>query len=487
MNSQILDILQKEYGCGVTTDFYKHIDLWRDWWKGYHKPFHHFKFDNGEKMLERDMFTLKMAKKVCEDWASVLLNQKTKLILKDTASGVWLQGENETGGVLGNNNFWLQGNLLMEKAFYSGTAAAVIRFKHLRMMSDGQVLRTPETSVKISYISAEHIVVLSTDSGAVTEVAFCSEHIDDGNKYIYLEIHTLNKDGTYVIKNRYFKSENGMLSQSPLPAGMAETVRTGSPVPLFAVISPAIVNNIDESSGMGISVFADAIDQLKGIDIAYNNFVSDFKLGAKKVFMNSSLIKQASDGTKVAPDDTNQQLFCYVGDELMNNSDGSKQLIQEHNPTIRVEENTKGIQAGLDYLSFKVGFGTKHYQFNAGSIVTATQYTGDKQDMIQNANKHYTAVEAFLQQLVRGLLWAGKNVLGANVDQDTEITINFDRSALIDENAERLKDKDEVRDELMLPWEYRVKWYGETKEQAKAILAQLESDDDLMGFDGGED
>ena len=72
-----------------------------------------------------------------------------------------------------------------------------------------------------------------------------------------------------------------------------------------------------------------------------------------------------------------------------------------------MEENIAGIQAALDYLSLRVGFGTKHYQFNSSSIVTATQYNGDKQDLVQNAAKHSIAVGQHVQALVRALLWAG--------------------------------------------------------------------------------
>lgn len=486
MNSQIIAYLNKEYGYNLSTTMYTHIDEWRHWWQGYHRPFHHFKFNNGEKILERDMFTLKMAKKVCEDWAAILLNQKTQIILDDDAASAFLQGKKQTGGILGSNKFWKQGNALMEKAFYSGTGAVVIRFVNLKITNEGKILRTPRTTLKLNYITAEHIIILSKDNDNVSEVAFCSEVILKSVKHLYLELHTLDENGNYVITNKYFKYENEQLTDAPIPSTIAESIHTGSPVPMFAVISPAIVNNIEDNDGLGLSVFADAIDTLKGIDIAYNNLNNDFKLGAKKVFMNSSILKRDDNGRDVAPDDTNQQLFCFIGDEVMNNPDGTKQFIQEHNPTIRVDENTKGIQAQLDYLSFKVGFGTKHYQFNAGSIVTATQYTGDKQDLIQNANKHYTAVEDMLTQLVRGILWAGKTVLGENINPDAQIDIKFDESALIDEAAERAKDKEDVIDNIMLPWEYRMKWYGETEEKAKEILSGVETDDDIMGFEDGD-
>jgi A118 family predicted phage portal protein len=185
---------------------------------------------------------------------------------------------------------------------------------------------------------------------------------------------------------------------------------------------------------------------------------------------------------KVAPDEVNQQLFYYIG-ETMDDGTG-KSMVQEHNPELRVTDNTAGIQAQLDYLSFKVGFGTKHYQFNSGSIVTATQYTGDKQDLIQNAHKHFIKVESFLHRLVKTILWIGHNYIDTEVDESSDIYVQFDQSPLIDENAERQRDKDDVAAGLMQKWEYRMKWYGETEEQAKKILADGEpTDDELMGFD----
>ncbi len=165
-----------------------------------------------------------------------------------------------------------------------------------------------------------------------------------------------------------------------------------------------------------------------------------------------------------------------------------KSLVQEHNPELRVADNTAGIQAQLDYLSFKVGFGTKHYQFNSGSIVTATQYTGDKQDLIQNAHKHFIKVESFLHRLVKTLLWIGHNYIDSSIKDDALISVVFDQSPLVDENAERQRDKDDVAAGLMQRWEYRVKWYGESEADAKRRLADGDpTDDELMGFEDGEE
>lgn len=484
LNNLIINWLNAEFGYKISKDYYKNIEIWKQWWQGFYEPFHRIVFDNGKNRRSRDMYTMKMAKKICEDWASLLINDKTVIKLEDDHTSEWLQGETQNGGVLGSNNFWEQSNDLMERMMYSGTAAVIIRLKNAKTDSSGRLIPDSGTLIDLNYLSADRIIVLSSDNGIITEAAFCSDICIRGLNKIYLEIHRL-ENGEYVIENHIFGAEakQSALLEEALPENVPGIIRTGSDKPWFAICKPAIVNTADNSGGMGCAVFSNAIDNLKGVDIAYNNFNSDFWLGQKKVFINKNLIGETVDGDRVVPDEVNQQLFYTVG-VSMNGSGES--LVQEHNPDLRVSDNTSGIQAQLDYLSFKVGFGTKHYQFNAGSIVTATQYTGDKQDLIQNAHKHFIKVEAFLHQLVKTLLYIGYTYIDSSIDPDTKVEILFDQSPLVDENAERQRDKDDVSAGLMLPWEYRVKWYGEAEEEAKRILSENPTDDELMGFEESE-
>ena len=189
---------------------------------------------------------------------------------------------------------------------------------------------------------------------------------------------------------------------------MAERINTGSPYPFFAIIHPNIVNPYDNNMGLGCSVFSQAVDNLKGVDIAYNNFNRDLWLGGKKVFYSRELTKTIgvdNDGKPIylAPDDMLQQLFVSVGDEITED----KKLVHEFNPDLRVQDNRDAVQAQLDYLSFKCGMGTRHYQFSnnmRAAQVTATQYTGEKQELKQNAAKHGIVVEQALQSIVRAIL-----------------------------------------------------------------------------------
>lgn len=479
----VIEYLNKTYGYDLSSAFYAYIKDWKDWWKGYHKPFHYYQERgyNGQ-LIERKLYTLKMAKKVCEDWGSILLNEKTEIVINDEASSDFVLGkenDEDDGGVLGDNDFWVKANGLIEKAFYSGTGAFVLRLENMSVLGD-VIQKDPDTKIKIEYLPALNIVPITVKRGNIQDVAFVSEILTHGEKFIYIETHML-KDNGYTITNRYYKEEEGTLKEQPLPDGVIPELLTGSDIPLFAIVRPNIENNIDDGNGLGISVYANAIDNLEGVDLAYNNFNRDFKLGGKKVFLNESLTQVDSDGNVYTPDDLAQQLFMSVGDGITDENGNNKQ-IQEFNPALRVAENKDGIQGQLDYLSFKCGFGTKHYQFNAGNIVTATQYMGDKQELVQNASKHYIVVRDALKSLIKSILWVGSEVIGANVNVDASVSVKFDDSYIIDKESERLRDQQEIRDRLMNKWEYRMKWYGEDETTAKSMITQDVSNNDLMGF-----
>lgn len=478
----VIKYLNKELGYDISSSYYKNIKDWQDWWKGFHQPFHEFTEVNGAQTKKRELYTLKMAKKVCEDWASILLNEKTQIIVDDEASKTFLLGADDEageGGVLGSNNFWSEGNALIEKAFYSGTGAIVLRFEGMVVLGEA-VTKDQSTRIRIECLPAMNIVPLTIKHKKIVDVALVSEVMSKGKKYIYIETHVKEADG-YHITNAYFKDEHGMLKPEPLPEGIAPSINTKSDIPLFVVIKPNIVNNIDDSTGLGISVYANAIDSLMGVDLAYNNFNRDFKLGGKKVFINEDLTKQDEQGNTITPDDIAQQLFISTGDGFLD-KDGNNNQICEYNPSLRVAENKDGIQGQLDYLSFKCGLGTKHYQFNAGSIVTATQYMGDKQELVQSASKHYIVISKALKDLVKAILWAGKEICGQPVNPDSKVSIKFDDSYVIDKESERLRDQQEVRDGLLNKWEYRVKWYGEDESTAKKMARTDQTNDELMGF-----
>lgn len=466
--SRVIHWLNREYGLDLSPAYYAYIARWESWWRGYYKPFHQYQeLGMDGAPAPRRLYGLRMAKKVCEDWANLLLNDKLTAAVSHRASGEFLQGENMAGGLLGRLRFWPGANALVEKAFATGTGAMLLRLDGVSVQGDGSLRPSPAAGLHMDYVDAMHIVPLTVRNGEIVDCAFVSEELRMGKEYLYIETHVLGPGG-YEIQNRYFRAENGELSPAPLPEGMAEAVHTGTDLPLFALLSPNLVNNIEGGSGLGMSVFADAEDALRGVDLAYNNFCRDFALGGKKVFFNDSMVlPDRQRGQRYTPDDLMQQLFYRVGEKLPSD----QQMIVEHNPALRVAENREGLQAQLDYLSMKCGMGTRHYRFDEGGAITATQFVGSRQDLVQSARKHFILIEHALTSIFRAMLWAGKEILGAPVDPDTQVTINFDDGVVIDDETRRQLDLQEVREGILQKWEYRAKWYGEDEATARERAA----------------
>lgn len=476
----VVGYLNKKFNTNISTEYYTDIRNWRQWWEGYVESVHSYRelgVDGSAR--KRELYRLGMAKRITEDWAALLLNEKTTIVTEDNNSSKWLLGDDSeqgTGGVLGDNNFWAEGNELLEKAFAYGTGAFVARADGATVNENGAVIPNAECKAGIEYVDALSIIPLSVEKSRITEAAFISEFTKRGKDYIYIETHTKGENGNYIIENEYFLLDGMQMKKADLPENIAPKIDTGSPRPWFAFIYPNITCNIRTNNGLGMSVYANALDSLKAVDIAYNNFVKDFKLGGKKVFYNKSMLQTKTDDKgevhTITPDDVVQQLFQQVGDGM---DFDAKQMVQEFNPALRVQENKDGVQAQLDYLSFKCGMGTKRYQFQANGVKTATEYNGERQELVQHAQRHAIILESALKTLCKALLYIGKEFCNAPVDPDTPININFEDGFVIDDVAARLNDLQEMRDGIMQKWEYRAKWYGETEEEAKAAIEGMQT------------
>ena len=246
---------------------YSHIDEWMEWYQGDVEKFHKYRIYNGVTTTSHKRYRLSMAKKICEDWANLLLNEKVAIKAGDYT--------NRLKDILNRNNFLVRANQLIEIAFALGTGAFV-EYKD----ADGEVV--------IDYIRAEMIYPLSWDNGDITECAFGTTKVIDGKEIIYLQIHRFGKDegenpGEYYIENRYVEAETG--EEVDIPEDLAALISTGSVYPLFQIITPNICNNIDLDSPLGISVYANAIYQLKGCDLVYDSYMNEFVLGRKRLLI----------------------------------------------------------------------------------------------------------------------------------------------------------------------------------------------------------
>ncbi len=457
----ILSYLKDRFGYDdIDRSFYRKIDEWNRWYTGSGTEFHRTRVNNGLSVIEHDLCQMNMAKKIAEDWANLLMNEKTRIDTDDDQATEFLQGKNGKSGVLGENDFWASINQLVEQSFALGTGAVVLRLENARVDGTGFLLPSPEGTVGLEYVTAPNIIPLSWQGNAVTDAAFVGTLTMGGQTVTYLQIHRKEKDG-YVIDSVCFSNKTG--KKVPLPEGICPTLRTGSDTPWFVIIKPNIVNNLTNLP-MGISVYANSIDILKGLDLCYDSFNMEFYLGKKMVFLRKDLMMQDQEGRIYAPQDCNRQLFMYIGDK---NVDGDL-LPQEFNPALRVEDHTKAIQQHLNYLSCKCGFGDRYYRFDGNfSPATATEVISEDAALYRTVRKHEILLEQPLVRLIKAILEIAKDVLGVSMKDDVNVSVLFDDSIIEDRTAEQKRDMELVSMGLMLDWEFRMKHYGETEEIAK--------------------
>ena len=490
MNYQlVIDYINRKYNKDVKKScMYDHITQWRHWLEGNVKDFHVFtkKMDlnDNTKIVKVHRHKTNMLLKGSEDWASILLNEKTRIVIEDDASNEFVMGKDEISGVFGDNDFWRNANELVATSRWSGTGAFEVYVRKMETISEDnedEELQPGKlvggASIGINFLSAEQIIPISYDNAVLREAAFVSERQLGGETVNLVSIHLLNDEGTYDIESFYLDEHGSYIEHD----GFGQMVHTGSPIPWFSLIRKSGVNIFDYDSPFGVSIISGAEDVLKGLDSAFDNFITDFRLGRKMVLMSSSMFQTDEDGKVVAPQEAEEQLFINAGDKIL---DGG--MYQEYNPSLRVAENAAGVQKMLDLFSMRIGLGAKRYVLEGSQInsTTATQWVGERQEMIQNANKEMICIEKALKEVTRAILWIGKNILGEKVNPDALITIIADDSYIIDSDTERAQWLSDLQMGIRSKAEFRMHFYGESEEEAKKHITPT-LDELLKGMQAG--
>ena len=455
----------------VDASFYSLIRVWKSWYMGDVNKFHRYKMYNGKNHVPCRRLSLGMAKKLSEDIADLLLNERVQITIQDPTTSEFVMG------VLEDNNFSVIGNDYQERKAYTGTVAYVPYLDNIEVSEDGAVIPGDAGKVKINYVSASNIYPLSWCNGYISECAFVFPKVIKSKKYAHIQLHVL-KDGMYVIENHVVECTAGAGREVPVEnwgelngfETMSEKIYTGSSERQFVIDRLNIANNSDKDNPMGVAIFANSLDVLRGLDTVYDSYINEFILGKKRIFAAPELMGVDLLGNSVF--DPNDVVFYQLPEGYL--KDGGKP-IETVDMDLRADAHEKAINDNLNILSMKCGFGQNHYRFENGSIQTATQVISENSDMFRTINKHELILEPVLDELIRIIARLG-GILGANTDSDTEIVVDFDDSIIEDKQAERQSDRQDVSMGAMTLVEYRAKWYGETDEEAAKNVVQETND-----------
>lgn len=477
MNQFVISYLNQKFGYEITKDseMYDNIDIWKSYYKN-NAELHKY-VDNYGKT--RYSYSLGMAKRISEDWASIGFTEKDEISTNKPKNKKFIEN------FIAKVKLYNEIPIAIETATWSGTCGVIIRLKNIAVVNK-KIVPTEKTSYDLIKVNAKNILPLRIEHGKIIDVAFVSGIKKDKKKLIYIELHRLTDTG-YVINNIYLDAESGKETRYD---GVIPEMETGSDVPLFSILKTPIINTIDNNLGLGMSMYGNAIDQLKACDITYNNFVRDFELGGKKIIYNKKLIKYGTrkvkneDGTytteeyPIYPDDISKQQFMEVGDSL-----SKDELIHEYNPDLRPEQNKTGIQFALDTLSFMASLGTKYYEFSGGSVVTATQYAGDRQDLMKNAKKYRDNINEFISGIIKASLLLGRLVLKEKVTEDCDVEVTNRDGLLVSDEEIKEQYRQEYNMGLISKVTYLMKINNWTEDEAKEELARIDEENRIKAVE----
>jgi len=410
--------------------------------------------------------TLGMTKRVCEDWSGLLWTENAIVTADEekTPEALFLEA-------MFGERFAPLFSTHLERDFAMGFGAVEVLVDDMLVSADGSVLPSADTGIALSMVPAGNIVPLKWSAEGVTEAAFVSASKDYVDVRIYL-------DGPRVI-NRRFSAD--ALKEMALPEGIAPEIAFDGAPQLFRCHAPAIANNIDAASPFGMSVFGNAEDHFDTLDLVWDNFGEDFDLGGKMVFLPETMLRRSTTvddpvtGKKaiIPPQRDKRNLFVALEDPSGGGIAGSPSSIHEHNPTLRVEENAKGLDVALSMVSTAVGMGAERYIYREGAIQTATQIVSENSELFRNRRKHLLAVSSMLADIARAALWCGSNIAGLPLNTEAEVVVRSDDSVIEDDASRQNRGMEKVQAGVMTVERYLVEYEGMAAEDAVKEAAKL--------------
>ena len=285
-----------------------------------------------------------------------------------------------------------------------------------------------EAAIRIGYCMADQFVPVAWDNSRVKEAVFISREARDGHYYTRLEWH--RRDGeVYCVDNEVYRSEMGpggagrdiLGVRYPLEAVYPEldehvALRAGDG--LFTYWRTPIANNLDDDSPLGVSIYANALETLRALDICYDSFVQEFELGKKRIIVPARCVRTVAD-----PSTGEMRRYFDPGDrvyEALATDDAGELRIQDNSVELRVEEHVAALNAFLSILCLQLGFSANTFSFDSrNGLKTATEVVSENSKTFKTIRTVQNQLAPALERLARniidvailyGMRWEGRSV-----------------------------------------------------------------------------
>ena len=395
------------------------VFIWKLLWKGFYKPWHFIPAPTvADPNAHRNIYRMNMAKAVCAEMAGLVWGEECSV-------NVSMEGRESSEDnpdplnefvqkVLAKNAFREKMQESIEEGLALGGSALKV-WAEAKHDEDGNEI--PESrKIQIGYAMADQFIPISWDNAKITEGVFVSRIAKGGWYYTRLEWHKWN-GLTYVITNELYRSEiqkgkDGGDSQDILGVRyplaeiypyLEEVTEVPVEESLFTYWRTPIANNLDDNSPLGMSIYGNALETLHALDICYDSFVREFRLGKKRIIVPARSVRSVADpetGRLLRYFDPNDETYEALA------SDSPDDLkITDNSVELRVEEHVAAINAFLSILCLQIGFSAGTFTFDQHTgLKTATEVVSENSKTYKTIKTLQNQIRPAVEHLVRNII-----------------------------------------------------------------------------------
>lgn len=328
--------------------------------------------------------------------------------------------------------------------------------------------------IKISCIQADKFIPTKFDSTGELLGAIFIDQITRGNViYTRLEYQELN-DTTLTIKNKTYKStihnSNTLgskisLSQVQEWRNIQEEIQINDVNRLLGgYFRIPIANPIDNTSPVGVAIFANAIDTLEEIDKQFSRTLWEYEGSELAVDVDATAFRKDKNGKDILPKGK-ERLYRKLdfGDEKSWNV---------FSPAIRDSSLFNGLNELLRQCESQCGlaFGTISKIENIEK--TATEIKSSKQDYYVTVSDIQGALQTALEDLVYSIDIL-MSLYGIKHKVEADVSFDWDDSILVDSEKKQSQALVERNANLIDDIEYFIQTKGYSEEEATEYVNKI--------------
>ena len=385
--------------------------------------------------------SLKLEEGICREFAdSVLVEMEAKILNNDKMDRVLQKSLSD-----------------MNKKLQTGLAL-------------GAMVLRPLGPDAAEYVAADKFIVISfADDGTPNDIAFLVvKCIGENDYYTRVERHYFT-NGNLTIENKCYHSQSQSdigqicsLEEVPEWANIlpGPVIYPGMVQMDFGYYQNPIENKVD-GSACGVSIYESAENLIRKADIQGARLDWEYDSGERAIHIDERALKK-SGGKTYLP---RLKKRLYKGLNLDDGKD--KELYKEYSPEMRDEAFRRGLEEYKREIEFNVGLAY-------GDLSDAQEVDKTATEVLVSKTRKYnrvTAIQGKLEECLNGFVTALAFYNGSYMS-GVEFTCEFNDSILADEESERQQDRQDLSMGVMSLLEYRMKWYNEDEETAKAKLPE---------------